>query len=364
MGPIKFSYKKLSLIIVYSALSFIFFLVLVNLIVDPYYIFRTPFLKLQHQINDRYAKVSYIKRHPHEVDSLIMGSSRMLFTKPSIVEAYLPESRFYNFGTIGSTLCENYAHIKYFTQSGYKLKNVYIGIDVALALTTSRWSDTDSLIKLHPDVTSKNRLEYYWSYLTIFPKNDLREKLRINITGKAPQSYDIEKDGTIYAPSVYENKGKDIAQQPILFPAMVQALINRTPSAAENLDALKKLTALCKEHNIRLILFTSPDNRHMVDTYTADDYFQFLREMAQIVDFWNFGGYNSITLKDGNYADLSHYRPFVSKLIAARIFGDKSTPVPDDFGSLVTKENVETRLASLKKNFLEHGQPHMTQNKR
>jgi hypothetical protein len=57
---------------------------------------------------------------------------------------------------------------------------------------------------------------------------------------------------------------------------------------------------------------------------------------------------NSITTNNYYYHETSHYRLEVGALILARIFNDSSVKVPDNFGVLVTKGNIDQHLADLK----------------
>ena len=91
-----------------------------------------------------------------------------------------------------------------------------------------------------------------------------------------------------------------------------------------------------------------------MDTFVIKDYLAYLKDIATITDFYDFSGYNSITTNNCNYYERSHYRPFIGKLIAARIFNDKTVKVPDDFGQLVTKENITEHLQMLKKNIINY----------
>ena len=43
-----------------------------------------------------------------------------------------------------------------------------------------------------------------------------------------------------------------------------------------------------------------------------------------------------------------------SKLISAKIFNDKSVEVPEDFGVLVTKDNIDEHLENLRKQIKEY----------
>ena len=64
--------------------------------------------------------------------------------------------------------------------------------------------------------------------------------------------------------------------------------------------------------------------------------------MAQILDFWDFSGYNSITVNNRNYYEASHYRPFIADRIAKKAFTGEGT-----VGAMVTADNVAGRLTHL-----------------
>ena len=56
-----------------------------------------------------------------------------------------------------------------------------------------------------------------------------------------------------------------------------------------------------------------------------------------------------ISKNDYNYYEDSHYLAYVGELVAAKIFNDKSVEVPEDFGVLVTKDNIDEHLENLRK---------------
>ncbi len=87
----------------------------------------------------------------------------------------------------------------------------------------------------------------------------------------------------------------------------------------------------------------------MMDGFIVDDYLRYLKEISNITDFYDFSGYNTITMNNYNYYESSHYRPLVGAIIAGRIFNDKSIKIPNDFGVFVTKDNITEHLSNLKK---------------
>ena len=73
----------------------------------------------------------------------------------------------------------------------------------------------------------------------------------------------------------------------------------------------------------------------------------------KIAPVWSFSGYNSITtepISDNmkNYIDPSHYRSEVGDLIINRLQKHQQEKVPNDFGILLTSDNVEFHLKKVR----------------
>ncbi len=115
------------------------------------------------------------------------------------------------------------------------------------------------------------------------------------------------------------------------------------------MKALTNIKKLCIKNNIKLYVFTTPHNKNMMDRYIVNDYLRYLKEISNITDFYDFSGYNTITINNYNYYEESHYRPLVGSLIAGKIFKDNTVEVSEDFGVFVTKENINKHLQNLKK---------------
>jgi len=114
-------------------------------------------------------------------------------------------------------------------------------------------------------------------------------------------------------------------------------------------EVLSKINLLCNENNIELITFITPHRRSVQDAYVIDDYIAFLRTLSKYNNFYDFSGYNSVTIDDHNYYESSHYLSKIGDLIAARILDDKTVVVPEDFGMLV-KKNTDNYLDNKRKN--------------
>ena len=340
------NYKYFSTIILCVIGAYVFSVAFINFVVDPFYIFRTPVFKVQHQINERYTKIERLRKGTGKYNSFIMGSSRMLLTHPDTIERYIPGGKFYNLATRGATPFEHLLHVKYLIKNGYSVKNLYIGLDIDKCFTTKIYDDTNYLFKLHPDVANKSRVDFYWSYLSIFPKGDIKRKLRANFDKGVPRRYEIEEDGTM----AWESRTGDrrsLSDQQV----NDDNIMIKNEMMKWNLEALGELVALCKQKDIKLTLFITPHSGILMNRFAVEDYVECLRELSEITPFWDFSGYNSVTTNNKNYLDRSHYNRSVSCLIAARIFGDKTLIVPSDFGVWVTKRNIDAHLENVRINF-------------
>jgi hypothetical protein len=262
-----------------------------------------------------------------------------------MVEKYVPLGKGYNLATILATVNEHLLHVKYLIKNGYPVKTLYMGLDIDFCFGVKAHRDEDYLLKLHPDVSNTNPIRFYWSYLTILPKGDIKRKLRANFGKKRGPNSQFGEDGALTLGSEAEDSRVFLDN-----PRDLKNII-RDKMGRDNLEALRELVALCREHHINLIVFTTPHHRIVMDHFLEEDYMAFLRGLSEIAPFWDFSGYNSITTDSKNYLDHSHYNPSVSRLIAARIFDDMTLTVPRDFGVWVTEKNIDSHLQELRVGF-------------
>ncbi|MBR6679075.1 MAG: hypothetical protein IKL58_01960, partial [Phascolarctobacterium sp.] len=83
-------------------------------------------------------------------------------------------------------------------------------------------------------------------------------------------------------------------------------------------------------------------------TYLRNDirlFNNFKREVSYVTDCYDFCDINFITKNNYFWYETSHPRYFTGEYIVNRICNKNLERVPDDFGKLVTKDNVEQYLA-------------------
>jgi hypothetical protein len=125
----------------------------------------------------------------------------------------------------------------------------------------------------------------------------------------------------------------------------------------EQLHYLQEVIDICKKKNIDVQVFISPT--HATDYQAIEvaglwsTFEQWKQEVTKITPVWDFSGYNSVTSEKisdrmENYIDNSHYSSQAGDLVLNRILGYEVKTVPDDFGVLLTSDNIETHLENIR----------------
>ncbi|PKN85546.1 MAG: hypothetical protein CVU51_08645 [Deltaproteobacteria bacterium HGW-Deltaproteobacteria-1] len=306
-------------------------------------------------INQHMFNPELVFRNPEKFDSFLFGSSR---TSVIHVEK-IPEGRFYNMSYSLGLPTQHLAILKAFVKRGIKIKRVIIGLDeIAFAMPPA--ATQKHLVRImHPDIGGPGRLELFGMYF--FRKPDLEElgrwydrvvlgKMngRIITTPRGLNLVWMEKDRIIekaakpvfyfdagpYKPVTYDQKKMDEAFQ-----------------------SIEELVALAQAHHFQLTFFISPIYSKLY-LNNAEALLTAKARLAQITDYYDFSGFNSVTTNPVNYYEEVHYRYRVGDMIIARIFGVDVATLPKDFGVLVTKQNVGQHLENQKRELEQYLKSH------
>lgn len=320
----------------------------VNYIVDPSQIFNKQKEYYIGSNNIYYIKLDYLFDNHKKYNSYMIGSSRVGTTNPEVINKYIQDSKFYNMWLSGANISDNLNHLKYLLHIGAKIDNLYLQLDV------TNLNNIKSNENTHPYVINENNKTYLISrllntdiksiYTRLNEKNDLGFH-RVNIQNGV-FNY-INRDILIK-----ENHLKYVIEE-----KRFKENINRNLKFITKEDfvtKLKKINKIADENNINLILFVTPHHHKMMDSFEIESYLDFIKTISEQNCFYNFSGYNTVTKNDYNYYEDSHYLEYVGELVAAKIFNDKSVEVPEDFGVLVTKDNIDEHLENLRKQIKEY----------
>lgn len=343
---------KLWFLVVFITVIMIAFL---NYLIDPFGIFQTKILTKSKSFNERVVKIDYLNAHKKRYNSFMFGSSTMGTTDPKVLEKYVKGSKFYNLTCSSSNMYDFKMILSYLIKEDFDVQNLYLQID----LTSMReyGKHPNQAQKHHYRVTDTPAWKFYLEYLTIFPFEAMRAKVKMYFQDADATKFDVENSGMWFV------KHKDIAREKDLEAYIAnehsfKKKSRRTRGEEKSIDMImhdyQEIIALCKEKDINLTILTTAYNHLRMDAFKIEDVLHFVERLASYHDIWYFSGYNSITNDDKNFYEVNHYISEVGALKAARIYHDRKASVPKDFGVLITKENMKSILAKERESMRYH----------
>jgi hypothetical protein len=117
----------------------------------------------------------------------------------------------------------------------------------------------------------------------------------------------------------------------------------------EALEDIQDIVKLCEENQIELVAFVNPEYQVRFEEAVEKGYLDFLRELAEVTDYYSFCGVNTVTADIQNFHDISHYRMEVGDLMLTVMNGGEidEALAAEGFGTYVTRENAALYLESL-----------------
>lgn len=119
-----------------------------------------------------------------------------------------------------------------------------------------------------------------------------------------------------------------------------------------NTESVMKLAKLADSDDIIIIFpkFATYYKKFQEYYDIENQYFNLIKILVNNTNakIWSFYGINEITTNKDNFDNVGwHFKPKVGKLMFARIFNDTSIKIPQNFGFLLDKNNVDKYLESL-----------------
>jgi hypothetical protein len=330
-------------------------IVTINGLVDPYGIYKTPnFFSINHekpkkQSNDRLTKaIDIIHYKPVTV---FLGSSRTKQGLDTEHPALANAQPAYNLALDGANPYEMLRYLEHTIKNQPNLKEVIVGADFFMF---------NELLGNQPGF-DESRLEKTY----IIPADIMNSLFSLD-------TLDISKQ-TILASLKEPNKNISYGENGFFphrktkdgttkgrFTNAVNVYFHfhhKYKFSDKYFADFEKIVNLCRERNIKLIVFISPSHAIQWESIRATGEFKtwenWKRKVVQVTPVWDFSGYNSVTTEKladvmENYADSSHYTAPVGNLVLNRILGYQEDKVPKDFGVLITPQNVESHLAKIR----------------
>jgi hypothetical protein len=340
-------YKNWTIRVLLSVALLVGFIVIINVVVDAYGIFRRDFSRQPHALipNMNYIKMKFLMENRERFDSFIFGSSRV----ENIDQSKIANGRYYNMTYALGLPQEHLANVKYLLQNGVRIKNIIIGID-EFSYEVDPGPRRSSLMNQPLPAISGRKLEnfygeYFFKLKGVIPQ--LEAYIRHNYTHKNDpvelhMRYDMFGTGRLFCRTCDDDIEKDQATHGRHFEK--PAMYFEGDYIDDTIAAIKELVDICRANDINLVLFISPSQQVTYLNTNLERFARFKKELAGVAGYFDFSGLNTITRNPYYYYEPLHYRPIVGDMMLRVMFGKPEIAVPADFGMYVTASNVDAHL--------------------
>ena len=320
-----------------------------NVVTDPFGAFGDRFFhwwSYDETNNPRVAKLQYLEQHHDEYDSYIVGCSGTSSYPTEQLNEYF-DANFYNLIVYGADMLDTEQFCRYLIEN-YTVENLVLNVYLGNGFTYD--TESDPLTYSMPyQADGSSALDYYRKYLFANPKYGWAKIQSLRQDTYLQQAFDVFDEKT----GAYDKQRRDI--EPIgdlqdylqaypVFADYPQASYNL--SQTENcMKSVQAICQMCEEAGVNLVVVASPLYQDYADYFPQDQVEHFYTELAEITPYWDFS-LSSVSRDPRYFYDSTHFRNAVGKMALARIAGDDSAYIPDDFGVYVTKDNVAEHLKS------------------
>ena len=344
--------KKWVLIFLLLALVLVLGLAAFNYVTDPFAAFGDKFLNwfsYDETNNPRVAKISYLEQHHDEYDSYILGCSSTSSLQVSDFNK-LYDANFYNLIMYGADMrdCEKIAD---YLIEHYEVKHLVLNVYLDNGFTYD--DETDRLTRnLHyltdPDTSA---LSFYTRYLFCDPRYGFGKLKNLRNDRLLPQSFDVFNEVT----GEYDKRVRDVEPigsmdtyleaYPVFadYPKTGDFVLGQTENCMKSVAAIKER---CEAADVELVVVAAPVYIDYFQNFQAEDVANFYASLAKVTDFWDFSC-SSVSCEPRYFYDATHFRNAVGSMIAARIAGDDSVYIPDDFGTYVTADTPSSYFSEV-----------------
>ena len=321
-----------------------------NMAVDPFGVFGDrlfDWYSYNETNNPRVAKIAYLDEHHEQYDSYVIGSSSAASYNTEELNQYM-NANFYNLFVYGCDT-QDYCDFAEYLIDHYRVDNLILNLGINEANSFSTDKTTLNHCE-HAKVSGENLAAFYLKYAFCNPKYSV-EKIDSYLHDTVlPQTFDV----FVPESGCYDKRVRDVEKIGDLevytqnyaqdFPAASGK--SSLPNLDRCIESVAYIKDLCEENGVNLTVIFSPVYVSQWDSCTEEALRSYKTRMAEITDYWDFS-YSSVSFDSRYFYDQTHFRNAVGSMILAKMFSSDDLYYPEDFGSFVTKENVDEHVDSL-----------------
>lgn len=337
-------------------LAVLLFIAGMNYFVDPfgYFAFRTgDYSKVDFKIDDdkynRLMKAEHIAKFSDQYDAYIVGGSKTgsyRTEKLSELDGY----RYYNMFVLGGTMGEYKANVEYIVENT-NAKKIILSISGGEVYRQDFHKEA-ALYQLPAIMTGESQTIEFLDYLLKdvgISLTQLKDQIE---NGKETNYYNYptgERDlARYYAKSAADPDGfalKSVMHGTEAFNNLMKKLFTRNKKSAyiqECLNAVREMKEMCDAAGVEFAVICAPAFIGEMSFHDSTYYWDYLRDLATITDYWDFSGYHDIDLNPCNFYNRGHFYYEIGDLMVDTMNGKDGY---EGFGAYVTKYNVTEHLA-------------------
>lgn len=336
--------KWINLFIIFSLLT-ILLIVSINYIIDPLWTFShsNKFNNTQDGFDERQQKSNFIYNNRlKDFNGILLGSSRSTF----INQTNFKDIKIYNYAFNAMKPNEYNDYINFAkTNKGKDFEYIIIGLDF-----------------FGTNLLSELKIEKPKYYMDMAQNPFYKYKMLLSFSTFKKSLKNIRN--SLFGVNLFYDRNNIKYQSIVSEEERIKKFSMNMISQSSNFSGTKYiyndqyiniLKELKKENpNTKFIIFTSAISSDLLvsilkNEKRINEYERWLKETLEVFGELNhFMTINSITKNLNNYPDADHAYPNIVSLIAKRISEKDSIDVPEDFGILLTKTNIDNYLENFK----------------
>ena len=322
-----------------------------NFWTDPFGAFGDHFFQwwsYDETMNPRVAKISYLDQHHDQYDSYIIGASSSSSFPTEQLNTYF-DANFYNLVMYGADMLDVEQTCQYLVDH-YTVKNLVVSVYIHNAQVYHVEQDPLTY-NLHWKVDGSSPLLFYAKYLLSNPRNGWTKLQRLQTDPYLQQSYRVFDQQT----GAYDKIRRDVEPIGDLESYLAKssyAVFSNYPEGSADLPYLEdcmqsiaRIRDLCREQGVNLTVVCPPMYYAYLEYYSPEDQAAFRDALAEVTPYWDFT-LSSASYEPRYFYDDTHFRNCLGEMALARMFGDSSVYVPEDFGEYVSQAPAGAQEAS------------------
>ncbi len=283
-------------------------------------------------------------------NNLMLGTSRIGVMDTKIVDKYLGGETF-SISLPLSSMPVQFDSFLYAVKFN-KIKNIIYGIDFMTFNKNLKLND--DYVQFKNELRSFGQFYTYDIYFNIKTLNKSISTIQNNTSGQ-PKHYPFYSESGMRNYPVFRqrlNSGyldvETEINKHIKMYFKEGGVYSNYEYSSEYMQMFKKVVKYCRENEINLFVYIPPIYfKHFYVIKEAglkNEFEKFKKELVKITDFTDFTGVNSVTINKNNFLDSSHLKKELSNTVMDNLFQPKNSTDYLDFGTMVTKENIEEHL--------------------